>query len=166
VVRTRGVDLTVARHLALPPALAAVNHHLNPPRAGCDRRWADPDDWHPLRRLVGRPAVLITSRSGQTGSGHVNRRRLPAQRRRPACGHRGAGITFWPQVLPPKRTFAAQLRNNLIQTANRRRRPNSVHGFILRPVQAQHQYEFAIGSGEPVGFLVSSRGLVLNVQVR
>ena len=47
-----------------------------------------------------------------------------------------------------------------------RRGPRSVHSFILRPIQAQHQYEFAIGCGEPVGLLLGSGGIPLNVQVR
>ena len=54
----------------------------------------------------------------------------------------------------------------LIDTTYRRGNPGPVNGFILRPVQAQHQYEFALGSREPIGLLVSPRELVLYVQVR
>ena len=54
----------------------------------------------------------------------------------------------------------------LIDTPYRRGNPGPVNGFILRPVQAQHQYEFALGSREPIGLLVSPRELVLYVQVR
>ena len=77
-----------------------------------------------------------------------------------------AEIRCWPQVLIPKGTFATQLPNTLFHTTNRSGSPRSVHGFIFRPVQAQHEYEFAIGSGEPVGLPASSGELVLNVQVR
>jgi hypothetical protein len=63
----------------------------------------------------------------------------------------------------PQETFATQLPNTLIHGTNRRGDPRSVHGFIFRPVQAHHQDEFAIGSGEPVGLLVRSRGPIANM---
>ena len=53
----------------------------------------------------------------------------------------------------------------LLNTSDGRRGPGAIHGFILRPVQAQHQYELPVGGGQPVGLLVRSRELALDVQV-
>src|SRR6202011_3552396 len=60
--------------------------------------------------------------------------------------------------LDPQETFATPLPNALIHTTSDRGNPRSVHGFIHRPVQAHHQDEFAIWSGEPIGLLVRSTG--------
>jgi hypothetical protein len=149
------------------------------PRASSPKPSVPRGYWSNSRRsAVGscsarRPYVWASASGHQRHRGGTfpgSRRRFrDARRRSPGPGMPGRGenrarsalcVPFMGEGAPLVITKPAS-----IPATNRRWRPCSIHGFTLGPVQAQHEYELAIGGGEPVGLLMNSGRLVLNVQV-